>query len=159
MGVKINDVLNHLNSASNSEEAGTIISLTEVEEAMGLLDSLSKRTDRGILVYDEVTLIAGRDQHAIYLKLVEVTKDMQGMQFNEEAGLLVSGLAGKCFLPDFNSSGKKGRYDQSKGGWLPTGKKQKVFKKITPASEVLAVMRYAYAYWVVSGGNYLGKKP
>jgi hypothetical protein len=157
--VKINDILSYLNSASNSEEAGTLISITEVGEALGLLESLSKRTDRSILVYDEVTLIAGRDQHAIYLKLVEVTKDMQGMQFNEEAGLLVSGLAGKCFLPDFNSSGKKGRYDQSKGGWLPTGKKQKVFKKITPASEVLAVMRYAYAYWVVSGGNYLGKKP
>ena len=154
--VKINDILSYLNSASNSEEAGTLISITEVEEALGLLESLSKRTDRSILVYDEVTLIAGRDQHAIYLKLVEVTKDIQGMQFDAEAGLLVTGLAGKCFLPDFKS-GKKGRYDGSKGGWLPTGRKQKVFGKITPASEVMAVMRYAYAYWVVSGGNYLSK--
>jgi hypothetical protein len=149
------DVMLCLNAAAHGD---SVITLVEVEMAQSLLTNLLKTTERGVLVYDEVIELAGRDQQAVYTKMVSLVESAGLVEFKDVCGLSM-GLPGKCFLPPLSKEGgKAGRYDSTKGGFVPTGKNQTVFNLRTSAEEVLAVMRAAYGYWVMTGGDYMPKQ-
>jgi hypothetical protein len=140
-------VLGELSMVSTDDQT---LHKSTVEQAITFYKCVRTQNTTGETAYDEV-LTLGCQHHS---KVYSAVKALGGVVFATDAG---DGLppalldSSSCFLPYFGSGNKRG------GGFLPSGPKQSVILQSSKPDEVIALMRRAYAHWLVTGGTYLSK--
>jgi hypothetical protein len=140
-------VLGELSMVSTDDQT---LHKSTVEQAISFYKCIRTADNTGETAYDEI-LTLGCQHHS---KVYSAVKALGGTVCRADTvdGLPASILdTSSCFLPYFGSGNKRG------GGFLPSGSKQSVILQSSKPDEVIALMRRAYAHWLVTGGTYLTK--
>jgi hypothetical protein len=126
-----------------SLEVVSDVGTKELEKAYLLVKALSRTLDdEATTPLQEVMRLACQNHTAVFKEL----KQMNGIENNVESSALEDGAT--CFIPKFGSGKNTG------GGFVPIGNKQNILHGKTNVQVAIAIMRWAYAYWIVTGGLY-----